>query len=337
MSRAILLLYAAAVLIPTGTPPPPGLLPLDRHTASELGYFELLILRSEVYARHGYCFRTRWIMDLFLSREWYVPCKPGERAEGEPSRELSPEEERRVALINEAISGLEPTLSGAWPVDRPDSTDTRYYAEIHLEPLPPEVSEAAPSGPLGNALSHCGMSPSTMPYDLLPADLAAPIYERPDSVMDFMDGLEANARSEIAATVNEALAPYGLGTSDTVYRTFWRSESLLVCVEAVAIGSRRWSLMLDPYVAWRMCYDRHGLPTLFQPAAQAGGWSSRTGCLAFGSDDGRPFIRVAVHGDLESIDMVVYDGPFSGLPMEVNLYSLERDGAERFVRLTGGL
>lgn len=61
------------------TPKLPGLYPhasqrvLNYEDISNLGSFDLRIMRNEIYARHGYIFQNNELINYFNSQSWYTP------------------------------------------------------------------------------------------------------------------------------------------------------------------------------------------------------------------------------------------------------------------------
>jgi hypothetical protein len=316
---------------------------LDEDVLSTLSVFELELLRAEVYAVHGYFFKVDWINDFFLGQPWYVACKPGERGPDDPDPGITMAELRRIQMVLDARSQLGKDLDSCWPVNCTDSLEYSYYSDVLFEDMPllllPEgYVEHSPLETIEG-----GPRPSFQPYHMLPEDLCRTVYERPDSTMAYIDMLEPNAQAEIAATINESLALYGLRMEDTVYRVYFLGSAgepdSVACIEEVALGSGSWSSMIDPYVVWRMHYSPvDGFPALFQPLGGSGGWETSVAVLAFFTPeegDSVLQVRASIYGDIQSLELLILDGPFNSLPLEVNIYDQKRDGAGRFGELTG--
>ena len=316
----MLSLVAAGVALPLGAR-------VDEDALSTLSLFELELLRAEVYAVHGYFFKVDWINEFFLDQPWYIACKPGERGPDDPDPAISMAELRRIQMILDARSHLGKDLDGCWPVPRTDSLEYSYYSDVLFDEMPPL---SLPEGyvehsPLEDI--EGGPGPFFQPYHRLPEDLCRSVYERPDSTMSYIDMLEPNAQAEIAVTINESLALYGLRMEDTVYRVYFLGgmgePDSVTCVEAVALGSGSWSSMIDPYVLWRMYYSPvEGHPVLFQPLGGSGGWETSVAALAFfvpAEGDGHLRVRAAIYGDIQSLELLILEGPFNSLPLEVNI------------------
>ncbi|MBN1434181.1 YARHG domain-containing protein [Candidatus Fermentibacterales bacterium] len=333
---------AAALALLGGLSLPVGQ-PMDEESASRLSYYELYVLRNEIYAIHGYPFRTPWVRSFFMERDWYRPCKPGPRSGDEPAREISRSEEIQLEVTGSAMRTLGRDLAGCWPVADPDTLDPVYYSGISYDRWPGSLDLPGPYVEQAPLPLMCGPHPGVEEWQRLPDDLCNAVYERSDSILAYIEALGPEACREAAAVTEEILAPWGLGLQDTVYRVYRTGPSptapeadpLIVCVEAVLLGSGNWRSMVDPFVLWRLRFDSAGSPVLYEPIGAGADWDRGVAVLALtgARETLRP--RAVVYGDIRAMDMMVVEGPFRDLPLVIDLYRVERDGVQRYLELTG--
>src|SRR6185436_149887 len=81
--------------------------PIKREMLDGLGLHELRLLRNEIYARHGYEFRTPWLANWFSGHEWYE-VKSGFRA-----AQLTAVQRENIRVINARERELHEALSTA--------------------------------------------------------------------------------------------------------------------------------------------------------------------------------------------------------------------------------
>ncbi|WP_407932878.1 MULTISPECIES: YARHG domain-containing protein [unclassified Dysgonomonas] len=67
---------------------------LSKNVIKEKCDRELLIIRNEIYARHGYVFSNEMLSDYFNSQHWYKPIADNKQIK------LNKTEEENIALIS---------------------------------------------------------------------------------------------------------------------------------------------------------------------------------------------------------------------------------------------
>ncbi len=92
--------------------------PVKPQQLNSLTLYDLRLLRNEVYARRGYHFYKKWLLDHFASEEWYKPSK----THAEPK--LTAVEEQNVDTILRQENSLHAALL-AQPI-KEDSLDGLY-------------------------------------------------------------------------------------------------------------------------------------------------------------------------------------------------------------------
>jgi hypothetical protein len=298
---------------------------------ADLCYFELQLMKNELYARHGYQFMTPWLAEHFDGQSWY---RPDPRfAPGRTYPRLSRSEQWLVETILEASEGLGPCVLKCWRCQLQDSLSYRYYRSVSTGPVP---AEAVPDdfGRYTWANVNVWSSPRTNPYDVISPDIAKTIFERSDSALMALDSMSQEALREAQISVEETLSINRI--SDVVYRIYRRADSTIARIDAVTLGSGNWRSWLDPVVLWTARFAPDGALRLFRPVYGGGGWTSNVSVVAFDGPPDSTYARCVISGNMEHIDMHVYHGPYDSLPATVNLYRDDRDGIQRYRRLTTG-
>ncbi|MBD3370657.1 YARHG domain-containing protein [Candidatus Fermentibacteria bacterium] len=308
---------------------PPSMGEVTKGDLADLSYFELQLMRNELYARHGYQFMTPWLADHFERQGWYSP--DPRFAPGRTRPSLSRAEQWLLDAILATSEGLCPSVLRCFHSQVGDSMPYEYYRSVSTSPVP---GEAIPAEFGEHTWANLGVwsSPVTSSYDVLPDEISRPIFERSDSALRALDSLPQDAIREIQISVEETLSLHRV--SDIVYRVYRRPDSSIARVDAVSLGSGYWRSWLDPVVLWTSRFSPDGALRLFRPVYGGGGWTSNVSLVAFDGPPDSTFARCVISGDMERIDMHVYHGPYESVPMTVNLYSDDRDGIQRYRQLT---
>jgi hypothetical protein len=83
----------------------------------KLSTTELTILRSSIYAHHGYIFKQKWLQDYFATKDWYKENKDYNYSN------LTPEEFKNADFLQETIEAMHPRIP----------SDLKYRAYKNLD------------------------------------------------------------------------------------------------------------------------------------------------------------------------------------------------------------
>jgi hypothetical protein len=286
----------------------------------DLNWFELCILRNELYAMQGYVFSTEWLAAYFESQEWYSP-SPSFTTAAEFPVEFTNEQQANINLFLEAAEGLEETIAGCYYSDVND-LDVEYYSQVFSWTDKPPVPDW-----YGNYTSiepQLGGHPDYSEQDLLPFDIFNDLYT----------GSGVNENTQAWITTNDMLHSYGVQEM-SVYRVYFRPDRTIAKVERVSLDIVDSNSDHEPYVLWTAYYATNSIYIIFVPDCKLE-WASKDVALVYTCDNEECTLRAAFRGAYPDLVMEIYDGPYSSLPISVEINSEDIGGYERYEELFEG-
>ncbi len=299
---------------------------------SELNWFELCLLRNEVYARYGYSFDTPWLREYFMGQDWYQ-IATGVKEVGDINSGLTPRERDTISGFITASEHLGKTINLCWNVEDYSYHNYEYYKGVNSIAVPYIVLPAkVDSYYFGENAIRIWSKPEIQPGGLLPKKDFSEVFERDDTEIDNLWNTSTHGFENALDDAYKLLDTYN--TEDVIYRVYNRNDGTISAVEGLMLGAGDSSLQLKPNVLWRAWFDKRGAIRLYRPVNEGGGWTSIVFIAGFNGPPDETNLRCLIYGDISSIDMEVVKGPYSELPFTVNLYDVDRDGVDRYTQLT---
>ncbi len=295
--------------------------PYSQEEVSLLNWFELTILRNEIYAMHGYVFSTEWIAEYFQSQNWYFP-DPDFTTPAEFDPGFTVEELTNIVLFRDAAEGLEESISGCC-YSETQYLEVEYYKQVFSgtdrPPAPPDWYHG-----FTNIQPQLGGYPDCSEQDILPFEL----------FNDLFTGCGPNENSQVWITAVDRLHQYGV-QNKSVYRVYFRPDRTIAKVEKVTLDIWDSAGNHDPYVLWTAYYDINFIFIIFVPDCKLE-WASRDVALIYTCMDDECNLRAAFRGTYPTLKLDIYDGPYSDLPLLIQINNEDIGGAERYEELFAG-
>ena len=280
----------------------------------DLTYFELTILRNELYAMQGYVFSNPWLASYFESQEWYTP-SPGFNTTAEFPVEFTNQQQDNIELFLFAAEGLEPTVHGCWYTGTSDLT-VEYYRDIsYLSdiPSPPDYYNAFTSVP-----QEIGAHPQLDESDLLP------YYE----FNELCTGYGHNQTEQQMSENRALLERYGVDES-RIYRVELMPDRTISKVERITIEYLGPASPGDPYTLWQTYYATNSMYIIFIPDCRQD-WASRDIALLYRCENQETSLKAAFLGRNPLLTMEIYQGPYEQLPVSIQLTDEEIGGYDKY-------
>ena len=286
----------------------------------DLNWFELCILRNELYAMQGYVFSTDWLADYFESQEWYFP-SPGFTTAADFPVEFTNEQQANINLFLEAAEGLEETIEGCYYSEVED-LDVEYYSQVFSWTDKPQVpgwySRYTSIEP------QLGGHPDYQAQNLLPFDVFNNLYT----------GYGVNENTQAWINTTDMLHSYGVQEM-SVYRIFFRPDRTIAKIERVSLDLGQSNGDHEPYILWTAYYATNSIYMIFVPDCKLE-WASKDVALIYTCDGEECNLRAAFKGSYLTLELVIYEGPYSSLPVSIEINNDEIGGSDRYEELFAG-
>ncbi len=289
--------------------------PYTQEEIEDVTWFELCILRNEIYAMHGYVFSNESLAAYFEDQDWYVP-DPDFTTPAEFDPGFSDEEVDNIFLFLEAAEDTEESIHGCCYPDNLQDLKVEYYRRLsfcaELPPVPDwyDMFTGIPIE-LGGYLHFSA-------EDLLPYEVFNYLYT----------GWGRNETNEQWQATQDLLDEYGV-QNKAVYRLYFRPDRTVAIVEKVTLDFLDPLGSYDPYVLWTAWYSPNLEFIIVLPDCKMN-WSSRDLALIYTSNGDECFLRAAFKGTYPTIRLEIYDGPYNNLPLSIKISSEEIGGNERY-------
>ncbi len=278
---------------------------------SLLNWFELTILRNELYAMQGYIFSNEWLSAYFESQDWYSP-SPSFTTAAEFPIEFTNEQQANIDLFLSAAEGLGGSILDSYYSETQD-LEVEYYRQVlsptDTLPVPYWYSRLAYTG------SRLGGYPDCSEQDLLPFDYFDYHYT----------GYDRHNDSEAWNATLDSLDQYGV-QDKTVYRVYFRPDRTIAKVEKVTIMFLC-GASYEPYVVWRAYFPANSNFYILVPDCELERCSWDVTLIYTCSGD-ECILRAAFKGG-PHVTLEIYEGPYSDLPLSIEINNEDIGGLER--------
>ncbi len=282
---------------------------------SDLTWFELCILRNELYAMQGYVFSTEWLAAYFDNQNWYTP-SPSFTTASEFPVEFTNEQQANINLFLEAADGLEESVTGCIYSEIEDLTVEYYRTLTYWTELPPlpECYDAYTS-----VEADPGAYPGFSEEDLLPYG----------TFNEFYTGWgDALTHEELAL-----LESFGL-QDRAVYRISFRPDRTIAKIEMITLMYMEVMGMRDPHTLWTAHYASNSMFIIFVPDCRMD-WATRDIALIYTCMGDECVLQAVFKGVYPALKLEIYDGPYSNLPLSITVNSEDIGGNDRYDELWG--
>ena len=294
--------------------------PYSQEEVTLLNWFELTILRNELFAMQGYVFSTEWLAAYFESQDWYSP-SPSFTTAAEFPTEFTNEQQANIDLFLAAAEGLEGSIQGCCYSGTQD-LEVEYYKQVFSWTDTPFVPNWYDS--FTSILPQLGGFPDYSAQDLLPFDYFNELYT----------GSGPNENSQVWITTLDRLHQYGV-QDKSVYRIYFRPDRTIAKVERVTLDIVDSALNHDPYVLWTAYYATNSIFYIFVPDCKLE-WASRDVALIYTCSGDECNLRAAFRGTHPTLKLEIYEGPYSDLPLSIEIINEDIGGTERYEEFFAG-
>ncbi|RKZ03640.1 hypothetical protein DRQ25_17635 [Candidatus Fermentibacteria bacterium] len=294
--------------------------PYSQEEVSLLNWFELTILRNELFAMQGYVFSTDWLAAYYDSQDWYSP-SPSFTTAAEFPTEFTNEQQANIDLFLASAEGLEESIEGCCYSEVRD-LEVEYYSQVYSWTDRPPVPDWYDS--YTSVQPQLGGYPDYSAEDLLPFDFFNDLYT----------GSGVNENTQAWITTLDRLHQYGV-QSKSVYRVYFRPERTIAKVERVTLDIGDSAGNHDPYVLWTAYYATNSIFIIFVPDCKLE-WASRDVALIYTCSGDECTLRAAFRGIYPTLTMEIYEGPYSDLPLSIEINNEDIGGDERYEELFAG-
>ena len=288
----------------------------SQEEVSLLNWFELTILRNELFAMQGYVFSTEWLAAYFESQDWYSP-SPSFTTAAEFSTEFTNEQQANIDLFLAAAEGLEESIAGCCYSEVQD-LEVEYYKDLtfwtELPPLPDYYDNYT------SVDLDLGAHPDFSGENLLPFGI----------FNDFFAGYG----DELTGEQLEMIEDYGV-QDRTVYRAYFRPDRTLAKIEKVTLMYMEVMGTRDPYILWTAHYSTNSMFMIFKPSCRMD-WATRDLVLIYTCTGEECTLRAAFRGIYPTLKLEIYEGPYSDLPLSIVINNEDIGGDERYEELFYG-
>ncbi|MCD4776174.1 MAG: YARHG domain-containing protein [Candidatus Aegiribacteria sp.] len=289
--------------------------PYTQEEIEDLTWFELCILRNEIYAIHGYVFSNESLAAYFEDQDWYVP-DPDFTTPDEFDPGFSDEEVNNIYLFLEAAEDTEESVLGCCYPDNLQNMQVDYYRRLSFRPELPPVPDWY--NMYTGIPMELGGYPDFSGEDILPYEVFNYLYT----------GWGHNETNEQWQATQDILDEYEV-QNKAVYRLYFRSDRTVAKVEKVTLDFLDASRSYDPYVLWTAWFSPNQEFIIVFPDCKMN-WAAGDLALIYTNDGDECFLRAAFKGTYPTIRLEIYDGPYSDLPLSIKISSEEIGGDERY-------
>ncbi len=284
--------------------------PYSQEEVSLLNWFELTILRNELFAMQGYVFSTEWLAAYFESQDWYSP-SPGFTTAAEFSTEFTNEQQANIDLFLAAAEGLEESIAGCCYSETPD-LEVEYYSQVFswtdLPPLPDYYD------------NYTSVDPDLGVYPDFSGENLLPFY--------IFNGFYTGYGDVLTGEQLEMIEDYGV-QDRTVYRAYFRPDRTLAKIEKVTLTYMEVMGSRDPYILWTALYATNSLFLIFIPDCRMD-WATKNLALVYSYSGDECTLRAAFKGIYTTLTLEIYEGPYTDLPLSIEINNEDIGGDERY-------
>lgn len=176
--------------------------------------------------------------------------------------------------------------------------------------------------------SFTGIQPQLGGYpsvdDLLPYDIFDELYA----------GFGLDETYENYNATYDILEEYGV-KKRSVYRVYFRPDRTIATIERVTLEYMDSMGNRNPYVLWTAHYATNSVFFIFVPNCQME-WASKDAALIYSCIGDECTLRAAFKGFCPTLTMEIYEGPYSDLPLSIEINNENIGRQERYEELFAG-